>query len=51
MPAPPSRWPRLDFTAPRSRGKLREPKADRKAPVSMGSPNSVPVPWVSTCHL
>ena len=50
IPAPPSRCPTLVFTAP-SRTGSRSPSrrsTERKAPVSMGSPSSVPVPWVST---
>ena len=48
IPAPPSRWPTLVFTAPRRSAWDRSFRTERNAPVSMGSPNSVPVPCVST---
>mmetsp|Transcript_82576 Transcript_82576/g.230259 ORF Transcript_82576/g.230259 Transcript_82576/m.230259 type:complete len:206 (-) Transcript_82576:1-618(-) len=48
MPAPPSKWPTFVFTAPRSNALLRPGLSTAcNAPNSMGSPSSVPVPWVS----
>mmetsp|Transcript_94959 Transcript_94959/g.307162 ORF Transcript_94959/g.307162 Transcript_94959/m.307162 type:complete len:246 (+) Transcript_94959:561-1298(+) len=48
-PAAPSRWPTLVFTAQSTSSERRpSPSTCPKAPVSIGSPSGVPVPWHST---
>eukprot|EP00972_Heterocapsa_arctica_P015958 2353459-Heterocapsa_arctica.AAC.1 len=50
MPAAPSKWPMLLFTAASTSGSEASrplPRVFFRAPTSMGSPRPVPVPWVS----
>ena len=48
-PAAPERWPILVLTEPNSSGTVRSGQSTlSSACTSIGSPNTVPVPWVST---
>ena len=47
MPAAASRWPMFVFTEPIQSGSRRGPNTAPMAPISIGSPRAVPVPWAS----
>ena len=51
IPAPPSKWPIFCFTDPKYNFSQFLPYVFINAPISIGSPNFVPVPWHSTMSI